>query len=63
MYINGMIQSEVAKALGRNRGFTGTAIKNYFRGGIEALKEQRGGDRRSELTIEQRDFYNGVYYK
>jgi len=55
MYINGMIQSEVAKALGRNRGFVGTAVKNYFRGGIEALKEQRGGDRRSELTIEQRE--------
>jgi transposase len=55
MYINGMIQSEVAKALGRNRGFVGTAIKNYFRGGTEALKEQRGGDRRSELTIEQRE--------
>ena len=27
MYINGMIQSEVAKALGRNRGFVGVAVK------------------------------------
>ncbi len=55
MYINGMIQSEVSKALGRHRGFVGRAIKNYFTGGIEALEEQRGGDRRSELTIEERE--------
>lgn len=55
MYINGMKQEEVGEALGRNRGFVGRAVKNYFRGGIAALKEQRGGDRRSELSIEQRE--------
>jgi len=55
MYINGMIQSEVAKALGRNRGFVGVAVKNYFIGGKEALEEQRGGDRRSGLTQEQKE--------
>lgn len=55
MYINGMIQSEVAKALGRNRGFVGVAVKNYFTGGLKALEEQRGGDRRSELTQEERE--------
>ena len=55
MYINGMIQSEVAKGLGRNRGFVGVAVKNYFTGGITALEEQRGGDRRSELTQEERE--------
>ena len=55
MYINGMIQSEVAKALGRNRGFVIRAVKNYFKEGIEGLSEQRGGDRRSELTVEQRE--------
>ena len=55
MYINGMKQEEVGKALGRNRGFVGRAVKNYFTGGIEGLKEQRGGDRRSELTIEERE--------
>ena len=27
MYINGMIQAEVAKALGRNRGFVVRAVK------------------------------------
>lgn len=55
MYINGMIQSEVAKALGRNRGFVGVAVKNYFTGGLKALEEQRGGDRRSELKQEERE--------
>jgi len=55
MYINGMIQSEVGKALGRNRGFIGRAVKNYFEKGIEGLSEKRGGDRKSELTIEQRE--------
>ena len=55
MYINGMIQSEVGKALGRNRGFVVRAVKNYFQKGIKGLAEQRGGDRRSELTIRQRE--------
>jgi transposase len=55
MYINGMIQSKVAKTLGRSSGFVGVAVKNYFRGGKEALEEQRGGDRRSELTQEEKE--------
>jgi len=55
MYINGMTQLEVAKGLGRNRGFVGVAVKNYFTGGITALEEQRGGDRRSALTQEERE--------
>jgi len=55
MYINGMIQSEVSKALGRNRGFVGRAVKNYFREGIKGLEEQRGGDRKSKLTEEERE--------
>ena len=55
MHINGMIQEEVAKALGRNRGFVGRAVKNYFEKGIEGLSETRGGDRKSELTNEERE--------
>lgn len=55
MYINGMIQAEVAKALGRNRGFVVRAVKKYFEEGIDGLSEQRGGDRRSELTVKQRE--------
>ena len=55
MYINGMKQEEVGKGLGHNRGFVGRAVKNYFTRGIKGLAERRGGDRRSELTVEQRD--------
>ena len=55
MYTNGMIQAEVAKALGRNRGFVVRAVKKYFEEGIDGLSERRGGDRRSELTVEQRE--------
>jgi len=55
MHINGMIQAEVAKALGRNRGFVGRTLKNYFEKGIEGLAETRGGDRKSELTNEERE--------
>jgi transposase len=54
MYMNGMTQESVAKSLGRNRGFVWTALKNYLGKGLKGLEEQRGGDRRSELTIEQR---------
>lgn len=39
MYINGMIQEEVAKLLGRDRGFVSRAVKNYFTIGIEGLKD------------------------
>ena len=55
MYINGMLQSEVSKALGRNVGFVGRAVKNYFTGGKEALEEKRGGDRKSKLTQEEKE--------
>ena len=55
MYINGMRQSDVGKSLGRNRGFVGRAVKKYFTEGKEGLKEQRGGDRRSELSQEQKE--------
>jgi len=55
LYINGMIQSEVAKSIGRDRSFVGKAIRGYFREGIEALQERRGGDKKSKLTIEQRE--------
>lgn len=50
-----MRQSDVGKSLGRNRGFVGRAVKRYFTEGKEGLKEQRGGDRRSELSQEQKE--------
>jgi len=52
MYINGMKQADVAILLGRQRGFVGRAVKNYFTLGIEGLQEQRGGDRKSKLSKE-----------
>ena len=55
MYIKGMKQEEVARLLGRHRGFVSRAVNNYFSLGIEGLKEQRGGDRRSELSIEEKE--------
>lgn len=56
MYVQSkMSQENVAKALGRNRCFVGKALKNYFAEGLKGLEEQRGGDRRSELTIEERE--------
>ena len=54
MYINGMTQKSVAKSLGRDRGFVWIALKNYFSKGLKGLEEQRGGDRRSQLSIDQR---------
>lgn len=54
MYINGMKQEDVAKSLGRARGFVVRALKNYFQTGIEGLQEQRGGDRRSQLNSQEK---------
>ncbi len=54
MYINGMRQEDVGKSLGRNRGFVGRAVKKYFAEGKEGFKEQRGGDRRSQLSQKQK---------
>ena len=55
LYVNGMIQSEIAKAIGRDRSFVGKAIRAYFKEGIKGLQERRGGDRRSELSKEERE--------
>ena len=55
MYMSGMTQGSVAKSLGRDRGFVWTALKNYFAKGVQGLEEKRGGDRRSRLTIEERE--------
>jgi len=55
MYISGMKQEDVAISLGRHRGFVARAVNNYFRIGIAGLQEQRGGDRRSKLSTEEKE--------
>ena len=55
LYVNGMIQAEIAKSIGRDRSFVGKAIRGYFKEGIEALQERRGGDRKSELSQEEKE--------
>ena len=55
MYANKMQKKDISKVMGRNRNYVGRWISAYMRGGIEALKEKRGGDHSSYLSREQKE--------
>ena len=56
LYItNNMTMQDIANTLGRNSDTIGRWIAAYFKGGIDALNDNRGGDNTSYLTIEQKE--------
>jgi transposase len=50
MYANGITKRDIAKMVGRTKETVGTWINRYFKGGIEAIQDNRGGDHKSFLT-------------
>ena len=50
MYINGINKTAIAKILNRNAHTIGKWINAYFNDGINAIKENRGGDNKSFLN-------------
>lgn len=53
MFLDGVPKGEIKKLMHRGANFVGTWISAYFKGGIEALADNRGGDRKSKLTPQQ----------
>ena len=50
MYINGINKTAIAKILNRNAHTIGKWINAYLNNGINAIKENRGGDNKSFLN-------------
>ena len=50
MYANGITKRDIANMLGRTKETVGTWINKYFKDGIEAIQDNRGGDHKSFLS-------------
>jgi len=55
MYANGITKRDIAKMVGRTKETVGTWINKYFKDGIEAIQDNRGGDHKSFLTNENKE--------
>ena len=53
MFLDGVKKGEIKKLMHRSANFVGTWISAYFNEGIEALVDNRGGDHRSHLNVQQ----------
>lgn len=51
---NNMTMQNIATTLGRNPDTIGRWISKYFEGGIDAIADNRGGDNKSFLTLEDK---------
>lgn len=54
MYANGICKRDISKIVGRTKETVGKWVNAYFEDGIEALRDNRGGDRKSYLTNENK---------
>ena len=55
MYINGITKRDIANMVGRTKETVGTWINKYFKGGIDAIADNRGGDHKSYLTTNDKE--------
>ena len=55
MYVNGITKRDIANMVGRTKETVGTWINKYFKDGIEALQDNRGGDHKSFLTTNNKE--------
>jgi transposase len=53
MFLDGVQKGEIKKLMHRSANFVGTWISAYFNGGLEALRDNRGGNHSSYLNQEQ----------
>jgi transposase len=54
MYVNGITKRDIANMVGRTKETVGTWINKYFKDGIEAIQDNRGGDHKGYLTTENK---------
>jgi transposase len=55
MYANGITKRDIANMVGRTKETVGTWINKYFKNGIDAIQDNRGGDNKSFLTIKDKE--------
>jgi len=55
LFINGMLKKDIASTIGKGTDTIGRWITAYFEAGIDALQDNRGGDHKSFLTIENKE--------
>ncbi len=55
MYVNGITKRDIANMVGRTKETVGTWINKYFKDGIEAIQDNRGGDNKSFLTTNNKE--------
>lgn len=53
MFLDGVPKGEIKKLMHRGANFVGTWISAYFEGGVEALVDNRGGNHKSKLTLQE----------
>ena len=55
MYINGMLKKDIILMTGKSKDTVGKWITAYFKGGMEAIQDNRGGDHKSFLTNKEKE--------
>ena len=55
MFLDGMSKGQISTILHRGSNFVGNWISAYFKSGVDALAERRGGDHKSYLKPEQKE--------
>ena len=55
MYVNGITKRDIANMVGRTKETVGTWINKYFKDGIDAIQDNRGGDNKSFLTFTDKE--------
>jgi transposase len=55
MYVNGMLKKDIILITGKSKDTVGKWITAYFKGGIKAIQDNRGGDHKSFLTNNEKE--------
>jgi len=55
LFVNGMLKRDIATIIGKGTDTIGRWITAYFKNGVEALQDNRGGDHKSYLTNENKE--------
>jgi transposase len=55
LFANGMLKRDIANTIGKGTDTIGRWITAYFKGGIDALQDNRGGDHKSFLSSKDKE--------
>jgi transposase len=55
LFVNGMLKRDIANTIGKGTDTIGRWITAYFKDGIDALQDNRGGDHKSFLSSKDKE--------